>query len=390
MSTQDPTRSFLQSINPDAFSAKDPEEPSNTDPTPTPDPQEPDPVVEPQNDEGQDPTPEPEFVSYFSSDEDEPTNQEPTPEPQAPAKIKDKVKYNLKDYVDAYKDNLSEYFRYKNLDVDSLQAVDLLRIKMQKDNPSLDDSDIQLLLEDQYGIGLSKKSAPEDALPDEIDAINLENERIEKLMRLGSAKLKGAVAQARQELKAHVEGLSLPEVELDVELDADPTTIIEQYKESQIKEATELKEKVWVPSIKEAITKVGGFRQSFEIEANKGDKVVTELTYKLTDKQKQELETYLADYTPHPSDNKYVVNQETGEIDFTRFVSDKAKQLFADDMLRAQSKELIAQFKAKFFKEDVVNFQDEPKRGSAPQEQTDRQKTISEIFAKGSAHLKRN
>ena len=78
--------------------------------------------------------------------------------------------------------------------------------------------------------------------------------------------------------------------------------------------------------------------------------------------------TYLETYVAQPSDNKYITNEETGEVDYQRFVNDKALQLFAPNIIKSSVKELTAQFKQKFIKEDIINYSDEPKRKSSTEQ----------------------
>src|SRR5690606_19334630 len=58
-------------------------------------------------------------------------------------KISDKVKYNLKDVIEQHSNEVLEYFKYKNLDVDSMSNEDLIRYKLQQENPTWDASDIE-------------------------------------------------------------------------------------------------------------------------------------------------------------------------------------------------------------------------------------------------------
>lgn len=283
-------------------------------------------------------------------------------------KVKDKVKYNLEELLTPYEDQLQKYFKYKSLDISAMSDVDLLKYKLQKENPSFDENDIAEALKEDYGIGLKLKTIPEDALDSEIATIESYNERIQSEINKGKRRLKADVYSAKSILEAEKASISLPELELDVELNTDPTKIIEQYTQQIQAEAQKEVEEVWIPNITEAVNKVSGFKQPFEFEVQQGDKVVSELTYRLTDNQKAQLKEYLANYSAHPSDSKYV-NSETNEVDYTRFVSDQAKKLFVDDIIKASVKEANAQFKAKFLKEEAVNFNDGTVRRTSNAEQ---------------------
>ena len=280
------------------------------------------------------------------------------------AKISDKVKYNLKDVIEQHSNEVLEYFKYKNLDVDSMSNEDLIRYKLQQENPTWDESDIEEELKSKYGIGLKEREIDEDGFDEDIERDKEYNQRIREKIKQGQRPLKTDVLLAKQLLKEKKENIKLPEVELDVELTADRSKIIEQYNKEIQEQTSKYREEVWSPQISEAVQKLGGFRQKFELEVESGDKVVSDVTYKLTPNQKAQLQEYLVNYVPHPEDNKYVTNEETGEVDFTRFVNDKAKQLFVDDIIKSSIKEAVAQFKATFIKEKVVNYADEPRRVS--------------------------
>ena len=301
------------------------------------------------------------FSFYEDNGEGEVSNTENDPVVE-PVKVKDKVKVSLKDYVEQYQDNLNNYFKYKNLDVDNMSSEELVKFKLKQEHPSWSDEDIKDELRDTYGLGLKEKQIPEDALDEEIEKINDHNERIKERIRRGERLMKADVEKSKKLLKEEQSKLELPEVELDVELDASPEKVIEQYNQQLIEQNTKFLEEIWKPNITEAVSKVGGFKQPLEIDVQNGDKVVSELNYKLTTEQKSTLTDYLSSYQSHPSDEQYVVNKETGEIDFQRFVSDKAMSLFAKDIIKASVKEAVAKVKEKLVKEEMINFQEEPRR----------------------------
>lgn len=303
-----------------------------------------------------------EETEYFSFYEDGGEEQPSSETVVEPVKVKDKVKVSLKDYVEQHQENLNNYFKYKNLDVDNMSSEELVKFKLKQEHPSWSDEDIKDELRDTYGLGLKEKQIPEDALDEEIEKINDYNERIKERIRRGERLMKADVEKSKKLLKEEQSKLELPEVELDVELDASPEKVIEQYNQQLIEQNTKFIEEVWKPNITEAVSKVGGFKQPLEIDVQNGDKVVSELNYKLTTEQKSTLTDYLSSYQSHPSDEQYVVNKETGEIDFQRFVSDKAMSLFAKDIIKASVKEAVAKVKEKLVKEEMINFQEEPRR----------------------------
>lgn len=303
-----------------------------------------------------------EETEYFSFYEDGGEEQPSGETVVEPVKVKDKVKVSLKDYVEQYQENLNNYFKYKNLDVDNMSSEELVKFKLKQEHPSWSDEDIKDELRDTYGLGLKEKQIPEDALDEEIEKINDYNERIKERIRRGERLMKADVEKSKKLLKEEQSKIELPEVELDVELDASPEKVIEQYNQQLIEQNTKFIEEIWKPSITEAVSKVGGFKQPLEIDVQNGDKVVSELNYKLTPEQKSTLTDYLSSYQSHPSDEQYIVNKETGEIDFQRFVSDKAMSLFAKDIIKASVKEAVAKVKEKLVKEEMINFQEEPRR----------------------------
>ena len=305
------------------------------------------------------------FSTTIFNDEDELGNQEQVETQEAePTIVKDKVKYDLKDYVTSNEEILEKYFKYKNLKAEEMSPEQLLEFKLQKENPSWTKEDIQEELQYQYGIGLKKKPMTDDMSFEEEERVKAYNERVDEQIRNGSRKLKSEADKARQMLTEELNSLEFPQVELDVELQANPTKIIEEYQAKAQAEAQEFREKVWSPSVAEAVNKIGGFRNQYNLNVSKDNKEVVETVYKLTPEQKSTLKDYLDNYVSHPSDDKYL--DEKGNIDFQRLVSDKAEQLFYKDIIKAQTTELINKFKAKFLKEDVVNFQDEPRRVSTP------------------------
>lgn len=334
--------------------------------------QEGNPVVEDTN--TLEPVEEEVFSSFY---EEEESPQEPEPQPTT---VKDKVKYNLKDYLEEHNDTVSKYFKFKNLDVDSMSNEELLKFKLQQENPAWDSNDISDALKDDYGIGLKKRDIPEDALDDEIERIKEYNQRIDDKIRRGERLLKADVHKAKQLLKQEQESLELPEVELDVEVTADRSKIIEEYTTELVEQSNKFRQEVWTPAISAEVSKLGGFKQKFDYEVESGDKVVSDVTFKLTPEQKENLKNYLENYQGHPSDDKYVKNPETGEVDYTRLVSDKAMELFAPDIIKSYVKQLTAQFKQKFVKEKVVNYSDEPRRVSKEGQPKDRAVAQFESF----------
>src|SRR5690606_41914424 len=106
-----------------------------------------------------------------------------------------------------------------------------------------------------------EKQIPEDALDEEIEKINDYNERIKERIRRGERLMKADVEKSKKLLKEEQSKIELPEVELDVELDASREKVIEQYNQQLMEQNTKFIEEIWKPSITEAVSKVGGFKQ---------------------------------------------------------------------------------------------------------------------------------
>src|SRR5690606_35769942 len=112
-------------------------------------------------------------------------------------KISDKVKYNLKDVIEQHSNEVLEYFKYKNLDVDSMSNEDLIRYKLQQENPTWDSSDIEEELKSKYGIGLQERVIDEDGLEEDIERDKEYNQRIREKIKQGERLLKTEVQIGR-------------------------------------------------------------------------------------------------------------------------------------------------------------------------------------------------
>lgn len=274
--------------------------------------------------------------------------------------ITDKVKYNLSDYVNQYESDLSKYFKLKNLDVDSMKDEDLVRYKLRKEHPNWTSEDIEDELSHTYGVGLKLKEINyEDLTDDEISKLESYNENIERNIKRGNRLLKSESAGIKDDLIKEKESLQLPEVELDVTLGTNPKDIVERFVQEEQEKNNKYIEEVWKPSINEAVSKVGGFRQSVKIQVSSDVEVDQELTYKLTEKEKQRLTEYMVSYVGHPEDEKFI-NKETEEVDYKGLVSQKAKELFVDSIIQAGIREGIARFKEEYIKNHQINYSDDP------------------------------
>lgn len=274
------------------------------------------------------------------------------------AKVPEKVSYDVKDYINTNKEKLREYLKLSDLDVDSLERTELLSLYIKRENPYLSDEDVKEELKDRYGIGLKLKEIPEDALDSEIEKIEAYNEKVNEKIKKGERLLKGDIQKAKQSLNSAKESLEVPELSFEFDTSQkDPKKIVEKYLEDQSKEQEKYKTEVWLPTITEAVNKVGGFIQKFEIDITEGDKVVSDFTYKLSEKQKQTLLKHLENYQGNPEDDsKYVIDAEKGQYDLQRFVGDQAKKLFAEDVTAKTLKEGFAKMKEHFVKNYMVNY----------------------------------
>ena len=307
-----------------------------------------------------------EFYSFYEEEEDAPVegSKQPSQEEQADI-VKAKTKLDVKNYIQEHKDKLKTFLEYSSLDLEKLSNEEALTLKLRRDNPSWSEQDIKEELKDRYGIGLKLKEIPEDAFDEEVERINNYNDKIKAQIAKGERQMKSDVLQAKKELDNLRSELDLPEWEVEVEAQSQFSSeqVIQDYLTQAEAKQKEFIENEWIPSVNTEVDRVSGIKERVEVELTDGEKGFSEVTYRLTKEQKEELKSYLSSYVAQPSDQKYV--KEDGSVDMQRFIADKIKVVFNEDITRMKIKEAVAKFKESFTKNELINYQDEPRRHRA-------------------------
>lgn len=303
-------------------------------------------------------------VEYFDEDNSDVTeeiNTEESTGEEEPSKIK----YNLSEYIKEHEGTLEKYFTLKNINPDELDEVSLVKYKLSKENPYWTEQDIDEEIRDRYGVGLRKKEIDRDnMLEEEIKEAERYNDNIESKLRRGERALKAEASKASELIKSEKESITIPEIELEYKGNSKEADLESYLKEQETKQKEYL-ESEWIPNVTKASNSVGGFKQSVKIQIADDVEVDTGLTYKFTDTQRKKLSEYMETYVGQPSDSKYV-NSETGEVDYKGLVNQKAKELFADQIIQAGIKEGIAKFREEYIKRYQVNYSDDPRPNRQP------------------------
>lgn len=279
---------------------------------------------------------------------------------------KEPVKIKVTDYLKEHKDKVREYFEVSSIDTASLTPEQLVRKKLEKDNPDFSSSEIDAELKDKYGIGLDlkKKSFDVDIHTEaEIKEIQEFNENIESQILRGQRKLKQDSKEALTYLESLKDSIELPELTFE---NPEPTTevkSIEDYTKEIEQQQTKYKEEIWLPTIDKAISEVESVQYTIGVEVTEGNKVVSDSDYKLSPTEKTQLKEYLTDYIGHPSDSKYY-DKDSDKWDMNKFVADKAKEMFATSIIDFKVKELTTKFKKEFIKNELNNYDDTPRKVS--------------------------
>src|SRR5690606_5703709 len=109
---------------------------------------------------------------------------------QAEEPVPAKTKIEYKDWLEQHKDAIKRYIDETSVDYSQLPPEELVKIKLQKDNPDWTQEEINDELRDRYGIGLSKKEINEDEMTDsEIAEARRYNEEVDRLLSKGSRTL---------------------------------------------------------------------------------------------------------------------------------------------------------------------------------------------------------
>lgn len=290
--------------------------------------------------------------------------EEPKAEPAAPTK----KEVDYKEWLEQHESTLRQYLNEKNTDYTTLPQIEVVKRKIQADNPEFNDEDVENELEDKYGLSLSLIEIDPDVMDEaEIAEAKRLNKETEKAISKFDRALKKDATQAVKYFNELKGSLELPKFELDVEPVEAPkageTFNPETYQEQLVEAANKNRDEVWIPAIKEAIEPLEALTEQVEYEDN-GNKVVLAVNYKLSKDEKAEILTDLSDYISKPSDVKYVNAQ--GETDVQRFVQDRAKELLQTKLLKTVAKEAAANARKEFVKNDLLNYDDSGKERSNP------------------------
>lgn len=295
---------------------------------------------------------------YAFSEDTEPVQQEQVQHTE-PSQEEPEV-FDVKEYLKTNSDKVKDYLQFISMDMDNMSNEELITLKLKREHPNWSAQDIKDELEEQYGIGLKLKTIPEDAFDDERARIEKENESIQRQINRGDRLLKSEISKVKQEFAETQASLELPTIELGKK--ANKEEVIQEYVASAQKQQEEFYETTWIPQIKEGVAKLSGIKEKLEFDLKDGEKGQSDLTYRLTEKQKSELVDYLSSYQAHSRDQKYIKGD--GSLDMDRFLADKTRELFAIDIAKQHAKQAIIQFKEAFAK-DLVNYQDEPRKNKA-------------------------
>lgn len=266
---------------------------------------------------------------------------------------KSKVNVNVEDYINENSSKLEKYFKYKNLDVDSLQPEQIVAEGLRSKYPTWTEADIQDELRSKYGIGLKEIQITDDMSVEEEEEAKRHNKRVADKLREGERHLKADAFSFKKDLVDLKNSIELPEFETEVEVEYEASgSSIEQHQE----QVNKWYEETWRPSYKETLTKVQGVRKKVKVNIDEGVDETLELSYKFTDEQKKVLDEYLHSYIPNPSDDKYL--QEDGSINFDALVQEKAVSLFTNEIISSMVKEGIDKVKGDFVKNRLVNYDD--------------------------------
>lgn len=312
------------------------------------------------------PTPEqkPEPENTNEPPQDLPSVPEPAPQPEPeptpdPVKEVKKVELDVFDFIKNNKDTVLSIFE-KDKDYSGISNEDALRLKLQKENPEWDASDVEAELQDKYSVGLQKIEIDEESMTDEeIKEAKAINKKIDASARALKKDGKSAVEYLAN-LHSDVE---LPKFEFEYEesASAKPEDFLKEYQEKIEEQYKKQKQEVWIPELKQALGSVDAISEEVKYVDN-GNEVVLNVNYKMSEAEKSEIEADLADYVSQKSDERYIVKDDKGEVigmDVQRFVQDKSEEMLRKKIYKTIAKEAAAKARAEFVKNGVVNYSDE-------------------------------
>ncbi len=255
---------------------------------------------------------------------------------------------------------------------------------MAKDNPQWTPEEVKDELSDRYGIGLKKVEINEDEMTDdEIQSAKKHNQEVDRAIAKGQRLLKTDAKSAAEEFENRKSSLELPEFEFEL-----PTTEtkkeedvfdVEKFNEELIKQAQEQREKEWLPVLQDTFKEFDSVQKTVKYNDN-GSEVAIDVNYKLSEKEKEQIISYLGSYNGHPEDSKF--SKEDGSVDMKRFAGQKSAELILDSLLSTVAKEASARARAELVKKDLVNYDDTPRGTVATEELSHTKKLQSTMWDK--------
>lgn len=269
---------------------------------------------------------------------------EETPEEAKEEKVPEKLKIDYLEFINKNKSVIDAYHTEKSIDYSQLSPEDVLRKEMKIKYPSLTSEDINEELRLKYGLG--------------VDTSDYDSEEL-IAHKAKQRKLKIDSTDAISALETYRDSLTLPEFEVDVptkeivKAPEDLEDIINKRIEATTQEGLAWREDVWVPQIKETVGAVASLTEEVEVEGVGTIKVEVELD----EADKNAISEYLSSWTGHPTDSAFL--PEGQDPDLKGFVQHKAAEILRKKVLAKVGQAAVAQYKEKFIKEEVVNFNQE-------------------------------
>jgi hypothetical protein len=278
----------------------------------------------------------------------EQTKQEEKVEEQTPAQL-EKLKIDYNEWLQQNEDTLYKYLSEKKTDYNSLKEEEVVAKKLQQEYPNLSKEEIDAELFDKYGIGDSKIEITDDMDIDEVKEAKKHNKEYDAKLR----NLKKDAPAYLNELNSKKEAVTLPDFEYEIPV-VNKQLSDEEYQEQLVQNAEKIREEVWIPELRKAMSEIPSVKKSVTFEYN-GENYTVDVDYKLSEKEKQDYLNELSFYTVSQKD------QEKYQ-DVQGFVQDKIQSLVVDKLLSTSAKEVAAIVTKNFVKETLVNFDDSGKR----------------------------
>lgn len=261
-------------------------------------------------------------------------------------------KLDLQEFLENNKDTFKRYFTEKDTDYTSYDDVEVVKLKMKKENPELSEKQIDTLLEDKYGVGLDIIQIDEENMtPEEIR----DYKRTNKAIEAGQAKLLIEAKAARNYLNKLKEEIILPDFEID---DVDPDKIFQEKYNQLVEQENERVEKTVKPTLYNGVKSVDTINVAYDFEDN-GGKVALPITYKLTDEDREVLVNSLIYRNGKESDKQYL--NSDGSINFQKLLNDEGKYYLHEKLTQVAIKEAVMLTRKNLVKEKLVNYQEAPR-----------------------------